>query len=259
MYFSRTTRPATAHAGVFLSHAFGVAALSLLIACAAVGCGGRTNLTPGEKLGTTDSPGLPASAVYSPSLPGERLFLGGPKGRTPREERRTITADAPASSAWKIEFWQPDAKAESGWSLRRTVRLVQATDGSVAMATVDDVPEDSTTVFTPPLTLLPALLAGDDTFTAKSAVEIRSMKSGKAIDRGEATASASLRAPPPDSDISWSVWTSLVMTLSAARVQQRTLQHIHKERGMIREQESLRVRLGPLTIRSSDEAWTAKP
>ncbi|MBX3383686.1 MAG: hypothetical protein KF864_09280 [Phycisphaeraceae bacterium] len=233
----------------------------LVIAAAATppGCSPRSFQAPEKLKGSTATLPLPAGAVYDPALPAERLFEGGQAGRPATQERRRTVADPQRSGAWRIEIDRPDPQSPDGWRLSRSVQIARMDTGAIAMVGVDDIPENSTTTFSPPLLLLPPTLADDQQFTSTSKVEIRRISTGKVIDRGEAVSGASLRMPPDDSGATWTLWTTLDMKLSAARVEQRTAQNIIPGRGMVWERESLRVRIGPITIRSSDEVWTIVP
>ncbi|MBX3408899.1 MAG: hypothetical protein KF859_03330 [Phycisphaeraceae bacterium] len=241
------------------AHPIWLCFLVFLAAATSPGCSPRPLQAPEKLKGSNATHPLPAGAVYDPGLPAERLFEGGQAGRPATQERRRTVADPQRSDTWRIEIDRPDPQSPDGWRLSRSVHIARMDTGAIAMVGVDDIPENSATTFSPPLLLLPPCLGDDQQFTSTSKVEIRRISTGKVIDRGEAVSGASLRSPPDDSGATWTLWTTLDMKLSAARVEQRTAQNIIPGRGMVWERESLRVRIGPITIRSSDEVWTIVP
>jgi len=124
------------------------------------------------------------------------------------------------------------------------------------MVEVMDAKEKTITRFEPPIALAPPRLPAGESFTDASRVVVTRIADGEVIERGTAETRAELvghePGPPPAFE-----WTStLTMRLSAALVTKRSTQSVQDGPGVVAERESLRVTVGPFTVRSSDERWT---
>ncbi len=194
---------------------------------------------------------LGADQVYRPGS-AVREFTGGLAGKSPTTQRRKH-GEIDASGSWALQI---DGRTKSGdWKPVRTVRLVRAADGAVAMSDVRDEKEKNITAFDPPLVLMPARLAAGDTFTASSKVRITRISDGGLVEQGTAESGATLRGHAAGPPATFELESTLRMQLSTAKVLEITLYTVREGEGVVGEHETLNVTIGPLTVRSAEEIW----
>lgn len=194
------------------------------------------------------SAALNAADVYRPGSP-VREFAGAADVQGKRERREHGAADS--QGVWKLTI---SRQGKSGsWNIVRVVTFARSADGSVSMVTADDAKDHSITRFNPPLVVMPATLRAGTPFVAESQVEIVKAADGSLMERGSAKAGAELKGTDGHAT---DLLSTLTMQLSAAKVNQITLQTVRPDQGVVAEDETLSVTVGPLQIRSSHEVWS---
>ncbi|MBL9001350.1 MAG: hypothetical protein JNK25_09470 [Phycisphaerae bacterium] len=209
------------------------------------GCASRSAATAPVAPGVL----LRADEVYAPGR-AVREFNGGRGGR---ETQRRVTGEPDESGAWELQIL-------SGMSGElkpvRSLILARGEDGGVLLLRLRDEAEGTVMVFTPPLALLPPKLESGGVFEGRANAEVVRIRDRTIADRGTALSHAEIVADESGTPgrIAWK--SRLVFTLSVASITREMVQSVEPGAGVIAEQNSLRVKAGPFTVRSADETWT---
>jgi len=236
----------------------GAMLLVFMLLPAALGCSNAPKRV--APAGMIVSGSIRASDVYSPG-PRERIFESVSTKPSPGgglQQRRTTTP-ADVDGAWSLIIDKPQRVAMGAkpgeWIRERELRVARTADGSVMMLRITDFEKKTTTSFIPPLILLPPILGGGAPFTAQSKLEVRDAgRSEKVTDRGEATLTATLESR---GEHDATIFQTMLFEIGPAKVEQERVQRIAVDgTGLIAESESLRVKVGFITIKSKQAAWS---